>query len=431
MEVVNSFIDVIMANIAEIRINYIIDIGIIAIVFYKLLGLIKETRAEQLVKGFIIILVISKLSGWAKLYAINYILQSTFTIGLIALVILFQPELRKALEHLGRSQWLISGNKKTTELEMTQSINEIVDAVGVMSRKKIGALIVIERTIGINDIVETGTVVDAQIGADLLMNIFYPKSPLHDGAVVIKNNRLMAAGCLLPLSSNKYISKELGTRHRAAMGMTESSDAMIIIVSEETGAISMAIEGKLQRFLDTGSLRELMKQHMDSEKERVDKSKANGIKDDKNRSEISLSDEVNGNDKTTQKKRKLLFAKKEGQSNSRNHFGFLRRNDFNSNINEMQFLSSEVDEWPDIIVGGHVVVSDNLETIQTLDNKTIQTLDNKAIQNSDNKAIQTLDNETIQNSENETIQNSNKMNLISKSSLNKVKMDGGDYNENK
>lgn len=331
MEVVNSFIDVLMANIAEIRINYIIDIGIIAIVFYKLLGLIKETRAEQLVKGFIIILVISKLSGWAKLYAINYILQSTFTIGLIALVILFQPELRKALEHLGRSQWLISGNKKTTELEVTQSINEIVDAVGVMSRKKIGALIVIERTIGINDIVETGTVVDAQIGADLLMNIFYPKSPLHDGAVVIKNNRLMAAGCLLPLSSNKYISKELGTRHRAAMGMTESSDAMIIIVSEETGAISMAIEGKLQRFLDTGSLRELMKQHMDSDKERVDKGNGN-VKQEKSKNE------------------KKVVNKKENQSTRFSKFGLFKRTDTTDEKTELQFQSTEVDQWPDVII---------------------------------------------------------------------------------
>ncbi len=267
MEIINSIIEMILAFISEIKINYIIDIAIIALVFYKLLGLIKETRAEQLVKGFIIILVISKLSEWAKLYAINYILQSTFTIGLIALVIIFQPELRKALEHLGRSQWLLSNNKKGSVEEQTRAINEIVDAVSVMSRKKIGALIVVERLIGINDIIETGTTLDAQISADLLMNVFYPKSPLHDGAVIIKNNRLMAAGCLLPLSSNKYISKELGTRHRAAMGMTESSDALIVIVSEETGAISMAVEGKLQRFLDTSTLRDLMNQTLDKDKE--------------------------------------------------------------------------------------------------------------------------------------------------------------------
>lgn len=267
MTFLSTAFEMLMAFISEIKVTYLIDIGIIAFVFYKLLGLIKETRAEQLVKGFLIILIISKLSEWAKLYAINYILQSTFTIGLIALVIIFQPELRKALEVLGRSQWIISNNRKGSVEEQTRSINEIIDAVSVMSRKKIGALIVIERLIGINDIIDTGTVLDAKISADLIMNVFYPKSPLHDGAVIIKNNRLMAAGCLLPLSSNKYISKELGTRHRAAMGMTESSDSLIVIVSEETGAISMAIEGKLQRFLDTTTLRELMIQALDKEKD--------------------------------------------------------------------------------------------------------------------------------------------------------------------
>lgn len=267
MEFLNTLIETGLVFFSEIRITYIIDIGIIAIVFYKVLGLIKETRAEQLVKGFLIILIISKLSEWAKLYAINYILQNTFTIGLIALVIIFQPELRKALEHLGRSQWLISTNKKGSAEEQMRAINEIVDAVSVMSRKKIGALIVVERLIGINDIIDTGTRIEARISADLIMNIFYPKSPLHDGAVVIKNNRIMAAGCLLPLSSNKYISKELGTRHRAAMGMTESSDALIVIVSEETGAISMAVEGKLQRFLDTTTLRDLMINTLENEKD--------------------------------------------------------------------------------------------------------------------------------------------------------------------
>ncbi len=267
MEFIQTIMTYILDLISEIRITYIIDILIIAFVFYKILGFIKETRAEQLVKGFLIILIVSKLSEWAKLYAINYILQSTFTIGLIALVILFQPELRKALEHLGRSQIFLMTNRRNTLDDLNKSINEIVDAAGVMSRKKIGALIVIERATGINDIIETGTVTDAQISADLLMNIFYPKSPLHDGAVVIKNNRLMAAGCLLPLSANKYISKELGTRHRAAMGMTESSDAMIVIVSEETGHISMAVEGKLQRFLDTKTLKELMITTLCQEKE--------------------------------------------------------------------------------------------------------------------------------------------------------------------
>lgn len=266
MEIISIVKNFAFALFSEIKINYIIDIVIIAYVFYKLLGLIKETRAEQLVKGFLIILLIAKVSEWGKLYAINYVLQSTLTIGVIALVIIFQPELRKALEHLGRSQWVITSARRGIDDEFKITINEIADAASVMSRKKIGALIVVERAIGINDIVETGTITDAKVSADLLMNIFYPKSPLHDGAVVIKNHRIMAAGCLLPLSSNKYISKELGTRHRAAMGMTESSDALIVIVSEETGAISMAVEGKLQRFLDPTTLKELMTNILMAEK---------------------------------------------------------------------------------------------------------------------------------------------------------------------
>ncbi len=267
MEILSTVMNFIKAFISGIEINYILDILIMAYVFYKLLGLIRETRAEQLVKGFLIILIISKVSDWAELYAINYVLESTLTIGVIALVIIFQPELRKALEHLGRSQWILTPGRKGIDDEYKRTINEIADAASVMSRKKIGALIVVERTIGINDIVETGTITDAKVSADLLMNIFYPKSPLHDGAVVIKNNRIMAAGCLLPLSSNKYISKELGTRHRAAMGMTESSDALIVIVSEETGAISLAVEGKLQRFLDPTTLKELMLKTLNAEKE--------------------------------------------------------------------------------------------------------------------------------------------------------------------
>jgi len=267
MEVLQTIWSYITRFFYSIRINYIVDIGIITFVIYKVLGFIKETRAEQLVKGFFVLFLIAKLSDWLKLYAISYVLQSTFTVGLIALVIIFQPELRKGLERIGRSQLFVMNNRKFFEEEYEVTVNEIVDAAGVMSRKKIGALIVIERMTGINDIAQTGTIIDAQISADLLMNIFYPKSPLHDGAVVVKNNRIMAAGCLLPLTTNQYISKELGTRHRAGMGMAESSDALIVIVSEETGAISLAFEGKLQRFLDTTTLKDLLLTHLSQEKE--------------------------------------------------------------------------------------------------------------------------------------------------------------------
>lgn len=256
MDFLNDAKDIVWAFVTDIKINYIFDVLIIAFVFYQLLKLIKETRAEQIVKGFIIILIISKLSEWMRLYSVNYILQSTFTIGLIALVIIFQPELRKALERVGNTK-LFSGSRKTL-FQDEKEIDSIIEAATTLSRKKVGALMVIERQIGINDIIETGNTIDAKISADLIMNIFYPKSPLHDGAVVIKNNRIMAASCMLPLTTNKFVSKDLGTRHRAALGMNESSDAFVIVVSEETGAISVASDGKFKRFLDAQSLKELM-----------------------------------------------------------------------------------------------------------------------------------------------------------------------------
>lgn len=256
MQLIQTVQEMLWAFLTDIKITYIIDIVIIAYVFYKLLSLIKETRAEQIVKGFIFILIIAKLSEWLKLYAVHYILQSTFTVGLIALVIIFQPELRKALEHMGSVRWLTGGRGEGKDQE--KMIGNIIEASMTLSRRKIGALIVIERQIGINDIIETGTTLDASITPELIMNVFQPKSPLHDGALVIKNNRIMAAGCLLPLSENRFISKELGTRHRAALGMNESSDSLIIVVSEETGAISVALDGELQRFLDSDSLKKIM-----------------------------------------------------------------------------------------------------------------------------------------------------------------------------
>ncbi|MDO4800399.1 MAG: diadenylate cyclase CdaA [Bacillota bacterium] len=254
----NTVVEMMTAFFSDIRLNYIVDIGIIAYVFYKLLTLIKETRAEQLVKGFVVILIVSRLSEWLKLYSVNYILNGAFTIGLIALVILFQPELRKALEHVGRTKWILLNNKRQATTEIEEMIDEVVEASTTMSRKKIGALMVFERSMGIKDIIETGTVLDARTDSELIQNIFFPKSPLHDGAMVIRGTRIMAAGCLLPLTTNKFVSKELGTRHRAALGMNESSDAVVVVVSEETGAISVVLDGKLNRFLDATTLKEML-----------------------------------------------------------------------------------------------------------------------------------------------------------------------------
>lgn len=244
---------------SNVRIQDIIDVLIVAYVIYKVLFLIRETRAEQLIKGIIILLIVQKLSEIAKLYVLNFLLKNTMTIGVVALLIVFQPELRRALEYIGRSKLIGNSLADIFEEENNIAIDEIVHAVGKLSRDRIGALIVLERETGINDIVGTGVPIDSKISSSLLINIFIPNTPLHDGAVIIRKNRIMAAGCILPLSENQNISKELGTRHRAALGMAEQSDSIVIIVSEETGTISVSMEGKLTRYIDTSTLKGIVK----------------------------------------------------------------------------------------------------------------------------------------------------------------------------
>lgn len=253
-------LDQILDAVSNIGIRDVIDMGIIAYVFYKLLMLIRETRAEQLLKGIAFLLIATKLSEWSGLYVTTYLLKNTVTLGLIALLIVFQPELRRALEYLGRSKFVAKSIVDIKDDKVKKRIDEIVNAAASLSRQKIGGLIILERETGLNDVIETGTKIDAIISSSLLINIFFPNSPLHDGAVIIRDDRIMAAGCFLTLSENSSLSKDLGTRHRAGLGVTETTDAVVVIVSEETGAISVAREGKLSRFLDTDTLRGLMQE---------------------------------------------------------------------------------------------------------------------------------------------------------------------------
>ncbi|ABR50387.1 protein of unknown function DUF147 [Alkaliphilus metalliredigens QYMF] len=233
----------------------IADMAIVAFVFYKLYMLIRETRAEQLIKGILVLLIATQLSEWLQLHVINWILRNTMTVGLIALLIVFQPEMRRALEYIGRTKFLTKSIIDIEDEEIKNTVEEVVEAVGSLSRQKIGALLVIEKETGLSEVSETGTYLGAKISRALLINIFIPNTPLHDGAVVIRKGDIMAAGCFLPLTENPNLNKELGTRHRAALGMTERSDAIVIVVSEETGAISIAENGKLSRFLDLDDLR--------------------------------------------------------------------------------------------------------------------------------------------------------------------------------
>lgn len=248
----------IMEIFSSIRILDFVDIIIVSFVFYKLLLLIKGTRAEQLIKGLLIILVAAKLSDIAKLYAVSFILDNTMKLGFIALLIVFQPELRRALEYIGRNKFLQKDYIANEKRVMKESINEIVETVNFLSKKSIGALIVLEREIGLADYIETGIRLNADISSELLITIFFDKTPLHDGAIIISKNKVVAANTYLPLSTNHNVSQELGTRHRAGIGLSEVSDALVVIVSEETGNISVVANGKLTRYLDTKKLTNLL-----------------------------------------------------------------------------------------------------------------------------------------------------------------------------
>lgn len=236
--------------ISGVGITDVIDVVIVAFVIYKVLGFIRETRALQLVKGLLVLVLITVLSEQFNLYTLNWILRNTMTLGVIALVIVFQPELRRALEYVGRSKFITPQFAQMDKERVKVITAAIIKAVDFFSSNKVGALIIMERETILNDIAETGTMINAEISTELLGNIFYEGAPLHDGATIVRGDRIYAAGCVLPLTQSKTLSKDLGTRHRAGIGITENSDAIAIIVSEETGIISIAVDGKLSRFLD-------------------------------------------------------------------------------------------------------------------------------------------------------------------------------------
>ena len=244
--------------ISDIGIADVLDVLVVAFIIYLVLGFIKETRAQQLVRGLIVLAALFLLSDFLGLNALNWILKGATTFGLIAIIIIFQPELRRALEYMGRGSMISGRLAKLDKSKAKELIDAIVEAVDSFSATRTGALIVIENQVSLGDIAESGTIVNADITAELLGNIFYKGSPMHDGAAIIRNDKLHAAGCVLPLSGRLDLNKELGTRHRAAIGITENSDAIALIVSEENGVISMAKEGKLNRFLDAKELEKIL-----------------------------------------------------------------------------------------------------------------------------------------------------------------------------
>ncbi len=254
-------------SISGFGINDIVDILIIAYIIYKLMIWVKETRAWSLLKGFLVIFAISVASYVCKLYTVSWIINNTFNVGLIALIVIFQPELRKALEQIGKGKFIstITLSNQYSEKISVKTKEEIIRAVLTMSKEKTGALLLIEQQISLEDYESTGLKIDANVTSQLLMNIFEDKTPLHDGAVVIKNDRIAAAMCILPLTQVD-IDKELGTRHRAALGVSEVTDAIVIVVSEETGDYSIAYNSELNRKLSESDLREFLSVNSDEEK---------------------------------------------------------------------------------------------------------------------------------------------------------------------
>ncbi len=231
------------------------DVLIVAYLIYRLMMLAKGTRAWQIIWGLGVFALIFGLSSWAQLHALNWILRQLFQVGAVALVILFLPELRHALEDLGRLGFWGRGFTGLDKEDFVTTVGELVRAAGTLSDHKVGALIVLERETGLTDVIETGTVINAVVSAELLGTIFYPGSPLHDGAAIVRRDRVVAAGCTLPLTDNP-VGIPVHTRHKAALGMSERSDAVILVVSEETGIISLASEGKMERGLRDDRLRD-------------------------------------------------------------------------------------------------------------------------------------------------------------------------------
>ncbi len=244
-----------------VTIKSVVDALLVLVIVYWLYILIRGTRAVQLLKGLAILVVASIIARWLGLDLLTWLLDQALTVGIIALPIIFYPELRRALEHLGRGHFFPKTSLLGTK-ERQQAVEMVVRAVSHMASRRLGALIVWEQEIGLKDWAETGVSIDGELSTELLLNIFESNTPLHDGAVIIRGNRIRAASCYLPLTENPQVRVDLGTRHRAALGITEHSDAAAIVVSEESGAISLAMDGELDRYLDEKELRQRLDNYL-------------------------------------------------------------------------------------------------------------------------------------------------------------------------
>ncbi len=259
METISTALERSVNYMMTIGIADIIDIVIVAYLLYKAIWFVRKTNSYNLAKGLAVLLIVLWISYIFNLKMINYLLRKAVELGLIAILILFQPELRRVLERMGSN---FSSGRQAASNEMDTAIAQTVLACSDMSDSRTGALIIFERNVKLNDIMSTGTIIDSNTTAELLKNLFFNKAPLHDGAVVIRDGRIAAAGCVLPLTQNKNLSKDLGMRHRAGIGLSEQSDAVVVIVSEETGAVSVAMEGMLKRHLSPATLDKILRSEL-------------------------------------------------------------------------------------------------------------------------------------------------------------------------
>ena len=259
MEAIKTALERSLNLLATMGIADIIDILLVAYLIYKAIWFVRRTNSYNLAKGILVFLIVMLIANLFRLKMISYVLRKAAELGLIALVILFQPELRRLLERMGSS---FSASRSQSGTEMDSAIAHTVLACTEMSASKTGALIIFERNVKLNEIMSTGTIINADTNAELIKNIFFNKAPLHDGALIIRAGRLAAAGCVLPLTKSTNLSKELGMRHRAGIGLSEQSDAVVVIVSEETGAISVAVDGMLKRHLTAATFERLLRSEL-------------------------------------------------------------------------------------------------------------------------------------------------------------------------
>jgi len=267
----SQLVSYLLNSLQMLRISDILDILIMSYVIYKAVELVRKTHSSRLAKGIFVLIVVLLLSSFLNLTMIDYFIRKALELGLIAVVIIFQPELRRILERLGSGKitGLLSSN--TTPIRADSTITQTVLAYEAMSQSKTGALMVFERNTSLAEHMNTGTIIDAEVSNELIRNIFFEPAPLHDGAVIVREGRIAAAGCMLPLSNNTNLSHDLGMRHRAAIGISEHSDAVVAVVSEETGAISVAINGMIKRHLDIPTFEAILRAELLDDEEQPQK----------------------------------------------------------------------------------------------------------------------------------------------------------------